>query len=381
MSDKKENKRADEIDELLGDYKKQKARREKNFGKIDISNHKKINNENENSDTSSETDKSAKAGIKKREKSKNAGEKSGEERPKADEKLKTFFSRVKEFSKTKKGKRVIISSVAVICAAAAAISAAAAVNYQKTAYLREYEAQYPNVNFPAGIREEYCEQYAKVPSTTGHISIEACGYSGYVLQSTASTLPNLSFSNSTDGLDFNTVIHMPAGSCDLESAFGSAEDYLASSQNITYSTLFEDYDFTVIGAFYTNKNPSDDGGYVFPYGVTQKMTPISFNDYTDRLYHRFLYETDYKLNYDTDKLLTIAIDSDFMPDFEFVVVCALGAPAQESAAPNDSVHYPQAWYDLQGEINPYRFSEKWYPTVYTDDSEEETSIQSEKDYQ
>ena len=111
------------------------------------------------------------------------------------------------------------------------------------------------------------------------------------------------------------------------------------------------------------------------------MTPISFNDYTDRLYHRFLYETEYKLRYDTDQILTVVTDSQRMPGFEFVVVCALGAPAQSSAVPNDSVHYPQAWYDARGEINPYRFSDPWYPTVYIDDSEEETSIQSEKDYQ
>ncbi len=240
--------------------------------------------------------------------------------------------------------------------------------------------KYPNVNFPEGIRENFCEQYAKTPSTTGYISIEACGYSSYVAQSEATSLPSLDFSNRTDGLDFNTVIHIPSGACDLESAFGSAESYLASPQKITYSTLYEDYEFTVISAFYTNKDPQDDSGYVFPYDVTQQMTPLSFNDYKDRLYHRFLYETDYDINYKEDNLLTIATNSDFMQNFEFVVVCALGAPAQDNAQPNSSVHYPQVWYDARGEINPYRFSSKWYPTIYTDKSEEETSVQSENDY-
>ena len=37
MSDKAKNiKKADELDEILGDYKKQKEEREKNFGKIDL---------------------------------------------------------------------------------------------------------------------------------------------------------------------------------------------------------------------------------------------------------------------------------------------------------------------------------------------------------
>lgn len=365
MSDKQESKKPDEIDALLGDYKKQKAKREKNFGKIDLQ-------------------KPGKKTAKEKTAEKSAKDKSETEdkkKIKGGGKFKDLARRLKKFSKSKKGKKIIVPSVAVICAAAVAVCVFAVINYQKTAYLRPFEAKYPNVAFPKGIREAYCEQYAQVPSTTGSVSIDACGYSSYVLQSSVSTMPNLSFSNTANGIDFNTVIHLPAGACDLESAFGSAQSYLASSQKITYSTLFEDYDFTVIGAFYTNKYPEDDGGYVFPYGVTQKMTPLSFNDYTDRLYHRFLYETDYKLNYDTDKLLTVAMDSDFMPGFEFVVVCALGAPAQQSAEENDSVHYPQVWYDERGEVNPYRFSEKWYPTVYTDDSEEETSIQSEKDYQ
>lgn len=369
MSDKKENKKPDEIDELLGDYKKQKEKREKNFGKIDIQKPRGTAAKAKITETYAEKSKMGKS------------EKGGRKKSNGGGKFKDLARRAKEFSKSKKGKKIIAASVAVICAAAVAVCVFAVINYQKTAYLRPYEEEYPNVDFPSGIREEYCGQYAKAPSTTGAVSIDACGYSSYVLQSTVSTMPNLSFSNSASGIDFNTVIHLPAGACDLESAFGSAQSYLASSQKITYSTLFEDYDFTVIGAFYTNKNPEDDGGYVFPYGITQKMTPLSFNDYTDRLYHRFLYETDYNLNYDTDKLLTIAIDSDFMPDFEFVVVCALGAPVQQSAQENDSVHYPQAWYDERGEVNPYRFSDKWYPTVYTDESEEETSIQSKKDYQ
>lgn len=372
MSDKNEKKKADEIDELLGDYKKQKEKREKNFGRIDIQ--KPPQNTGKEKDTETPAEKSKKYKAKKDEKTKSTG---GE---RTGKRFKNLICRVKAFLKSKKGKKISVAAAAVICAAAFALGAYAVINYQKTAYLRPYEAEYPNVNFPDGIREEYCEQYAKVPSTTGYISIEACGYESYIVQSAAATLPVLDFSNSSDGLDFNTVVRIPAGACDLESAFGSAESYLGSAQKITYSTLFEDYEFTVVGAFYTNKDPQDDNGYVFPYGITKKMTPISFNDYADRLYHRFLYETDYRFSYEGDKLLTIAADSDFRENFEFVVVCALNAPAQRAAQPNDSVHYPQVWYDEHGESNPYRFSDKWYPTVYTDESEEETSIQSEKDY-
>lgn len=379
MSEKDKNiNKADEIDELLGDYKKQKEEREKNFGKIDFD--KPAEKPRSIKPTHSAA-KSEKVGKKDTAKSKKSGEKKKFSFKGTAKKFKSGAIKAKEFIKTKKGKKIIISCVSVICAAAVVVGTVVGINYQRTAYLRPYMEKYPDVVFPEGIREKYCKQYAQVPSTTGSISIEACGYSSYVVQSKAkSSLPSLDFSNSTDGLDFNTVIHIPTGACDLESAFGSAKSYLASSQSITYSTLYEDYEFTVIGAFYTNKDPQDDGGYVFPYNVTQQMTPLSFNDYKDRLYHRFLYNTDYEINYKEDKLLTIATDSDFMQNFEFVVVCALGAPAQDSAQPNSSVHYPQVWYDARKEINPYRFSSKWYPTVYTDESEEETSIQSENDY-
>lgn len=381
MSDKNETQKPDEIGELLGDYKKQKEEREKNFGKIKFHMPKQSADMQSGADAAPPEANAKKERHKAGENSQNTDRETGAERKHSGGKARSAAHAVKAFFKTKKGKKIMITAAAVLCAAAVAAGGFALIRYEKTAYLRPYIEKYPDVDFPAGIRENYCEQYARVPATTGYLSIEACSYGSFVVQSTASAQPALSFSNRADGLDFNTVIRMPDGACDLESVFGSAESYLAASQKITYSTLFEDYDFTVIGAFYTNTDPDEDGGYVFPYDVTQKMTPISFNDYTDRLYHRFLYETEYKLRYDTDQILTVVTDSQRMPGFEFVVVCALGAPAQSSATPNDSVHYPQAWYDARGEINPYRFSDPWYPTVYIDDSEEETSIQSEEDYQ
>ena len=361
MSDKDKNRDINEIDELLGDYKKQKEKREKNFGKIDFSAPAKKERKTAH-DTPAE--KSAPENDVQAQKSKEP----------AGVKSKAFFARLKKFAKTKKGKKIFISFAAVFCAVCVAACGFAIYDHQKNAYLREYEELYPNVSFPEGIREEFCEQYAVSPSTVGSLSIEACGYTSYVVQSSSAKLTTLSFKNTTDGLDFNTVIHLPAGECDLEGAFSDAQRFLSGSQQVTYSTLYEDYSFTVIGAFYTNKNAEDDGGYVFPYDVTQKMTPISFNDYTDRLYHRFLYDSGYRIDYYEDKLLTIAADSDLMPDFEFVVVCVQNAPQAQSAQENSNVHYPQVWYDEHGQTNPYRFSSKWYPTVYTDESEEETSI-------
>lgn len=295
-------------------------------------------------------------------------------------KIKSALGSFKTFAKTKKGKSVIICAVVFVAALACAVGGICAVHYQKTAYLRPYQEKFPGVHFPEGIREEFCRIYAQNPNVTGRLSVSDCGYENYVVQSSSSKYPSLDFSNGIRELDFNTVIYLPDGACDLEAVYSSADTYIQSDQKITYSTLFEDYEFNVVGAFYTNTRASDDSDYVFPYNVTQQMTPLSFGDYTDRLYHRFLYDTGYRFDYSVDKILTISAPSDFMPDFEFVVVCALGAEKQETAQANDSVHYPQVWYDEHNMQNPYRFASKWYPVIYTDEDREVTSQQSEKDY-
>lgn len=352
-----------EIDELLGDYRKQREGHEKHFGKIGFPERVKTRrgrredkgDESEN-EPGPEKRASLRAGLKKR------------------------FASFRAYAKSKKGRAVIMCAVFVVAAAAAGGGIYAAVDYQKTAYLRPYQEQYPNVLFPQGIREEYCEAYAQNPNITGRLSVPGCGFESYVAQGGAGALPLLDYANSAGGLDFNTVIYIDSDKCDLEKAYANADSYLKSDQKITYSTLYEDYEFYVIGAFYTNTLPFDDSDYVFPYNVTQRMTPLSFGDYADRLYHRFLYDSGYRLDYDGDKLLTLSVPSDFMPHFEFVVVCALGAGEQSQAQENNSVHYPQAWYDEHDMQNPYRFASKWYPVIYTDDTREETSQQSEKDY-
>ena len=296
------------------------------------------------------------------------------------ENVKKAFAAFKQFVKTKKGKKVIVSVVLAVAVLAAATAGFTVADHQKTAYLEPYQEKYPGVSFPEGIKEEFCEIYAENPNVAGRIRIADCGYESYAVKGSSSKLPYLDRSNSTDELDFNTVLYMPEAACDLEAAYSTADAYLKSGQKVTYSTLFEDYEFNVVGAFYTNRYSLDDDDYVFPYNVTQQMTPLSFGDYTDRLYHRFLYDTGYRFDYDEDKLLTISVPSDFMPHFEFVVVCALGAEKRETAQVNDSVHYPQVWYDEHNMQNPYRFASKWYPIIYTDDTREVTSRQSKRDY-
>lgn len=279
--------------------------------------------------------------------------------------------------KAAKKKRTLIIAGAVLCAVALIAGIIGGVAYSKTAYLKPYREKYPEVDFPDGIRKEYCEQYGMQTSTQGFISIPDCSYESYVF-SFSKTYPVLDSKCDSRELGFNTVVYINSPAVELEKAYSTAEAYLQSSQSVEFSTLFEDYSFSVIGAFYTNSDPADDGGYVFPYNLITCPVEGDFENYTDRLYHRFLYNTDYSVTPE-DKLLTLAMKSDFMPNFRFVVVAVLNGGTQTVATPNEKVHYPQVWYDENSQRNPYRFADQWYPTVKAKKGEG-TSLQSEKDF-
>ncbi len=268
----------------------------------------------------------------------------------------------------------LLTSVIIILAAAALVSASVGIaNYSKTAYLRPYKEKYPDVSFPQGIEERFCDYYGQHPDTVGYIEIPDVSYSEYILSENNNLNPMLDSSNIRRGLDFNTVVYLNSPQIDLEGSYAACADYLKSTQKVTYSTLFDSYEFNIIGAFYTNSNPADDMDYCFPYNFTKEMTQDSLDDYTDRLYHRFLYNSEYKIT-NEDKLITICIKSDFMPDFLFVAVGVLDGEKQSFAENNSAVHYPQIWYDKNKKENIYRFASKWYPEVKITDKNGDESV-------
>ena len=46
----------------------------------------------------------------------------------------------------------------------------------------------------------------------------------------------------------------------------------------------------------------------------------------------------------------------------------------DKATVNEKPFYPQAYYDEQNTDNPYKFTAKWYPTLYTDEKHEKTTV-------
>lgn len=351
-----------EIDELLNDFDRQKEKHIESFGEIELPKEEESNKKS-----------GSKHGFHK-------NRKDGESTEKSKKKFSFSFKNLIPKDKAKR-KKLIIGAVCVVAAAGIVAGSVLIYDNATTGYLKPYEEKYPDVKFPVGIKAEYCDYYALHQNMTGYISIPDCDYADYILPENVTTQnPTLDGSNSTGTLDFNTVVYINSKKCNLESAYKDMSAYLKSEQKITYSTLYEDYEFNVIGAFYTNTNPADDNGYCFPYNFTKQMTGASFNNYIDRITSRFLYNTGYELSYKNDRLITVATDSDFMENTKFVVIGVLNGEKQTEAEVNNSVHYPQAWYDANGKTNPYRFADEWYPTVFTDDKQEETSVQSQKDF-
>lgn len=351
----KNNKSTESIDDILNEFGKQKQRHIEHFGDIEPPEKSERQREAEGSEAKSDGEN---------------------EISQQKEKGKHKRSEIKRPDK-KNAKKIIIAAAAVIAAVCIAAGSIGIIRYNQTAYLKPYQEKYPNTVFPQGIQERFCDYYATNPSTVGYIEIPDCEYRDYVY-SNGSSVPVLDSTNKKDSLDFNTVIYFKGTAPDLEKAYSTADAFSGSEQKIKFSTLYEDYEFNVIGAFYTNSSPYDDGGYCFPYNVTKDMTGKSLADYTDRLTHRFLYNTEYNISA-KDRLITLAVKSDFMADFRFIVVGVLNADKQVDVTPNKKVHYPQIWYDVNNQTNPYRFASKWYPVIRFENSEE-TSQQSEKDF-
>lgn len=241
--------------------------------------------------------------------------------------------------------------------------------YSKVAYLKPYEEKY-SIKYPEGILKEYCDIYGEDQKIKGELIIEDTDTKKYVANQITAIYPYLKYECDINKKEHFRTINIPRDLADLESIYSTADGFLASTQKITFNTLFEKADYRVIAAFYTNTNPDYDDGYVFPYNVYGNMTEESYLQFKDRIKSRRLYDTGYLPKYEDD-VLTLSVDSDFMNDFKFVVVCVKSTNKKfeksDIAEINEKVHYPQIWYNINKQENPYKFASHWYPEIYTDE--------------
>lgn len=365
------------IDEILKEFQSQREKKESST-ELEPPKHYRENTADleetqaeaseKNGEISDTTKKNVKGRILKRKKA------SKEPKPRKErKKLKINF------------KRLLKILILFIVIAAVAIAAVFGIRYSitasKTAYLKPYEKKYPDVEFPVGIMEKYCDIYGENPSVVGYINITENHLSSPVLSSDDGTHPYAE-ANDEDCEQFNYVVYLTNDS--LEKYYSSAEAYNNSATGyISYSDLFNEYRFKVIGAFYTNIDPADDNGYIFPYNVTEQLTNSGYSDYFDRLNSRFLYDVGITLTRQ-DKLLTISCPTSYRESFRFVVVGVLRNELTEKATASEKskVHYPQVIYDENGQENPYALSYQWYPEIVikSDNGKEKTKKQTIEDY-
>lgn len=283
-----------------------------------------------------------------------------------------FGKLLKAFPQIFVKKQIGIVAISLVVAACGAIAGVKIYNYTQVAYLKPYIQKY-NITYPKGILEQFCDQYGKDQSTVGSIDFDNQNDSFYI---TNKKTANCGFA--PKGTDVYKDQQFRAidvtGMYDIENEYSTKEGFLNASQKISFSTLFEKNEYQVIGAYYTNKAPEDDNGYVFPYNIYGNITEKSFNHYADSIMHRSLYNTNYEMTYDKN-YISLYAESDYMSRFVFVIVCVQVDKSFNkitNAEPKEKIHYPQICYDVQGAKNPYIFSGHWYPEIITDTETQKT---------
>lgn len=287
--------------------------------------------------------------------------------PKKDGKDKKPKKSFKDISKKLFSKKVAIVLIAIIGAAALCFGGVKVYQFAKVAYLKPYEKQY-GIEYPIGIAKEFCDDYGKDQSLSGRLTIPDTQSESLVYSTEKDGVPLLEKGSSVSEEQQFRSIALSSDFSDLESVYSTPDGFLKASQEVTFKTLFEEDRYRVIAAFYTNTDPADDKGYVFPYYCYGNMTEKSFKQYIDKIQSRRLYDTGYELTPE-DSILTLSVDSDTVENFRFVIVCVKAEgffKKSETAEPNERIHYPQKWYDLNSQENPYYLAGKWFPEIYTD---------------
>ena len=365
MSDNNNIDNNSTIDEILSEYKNQKEQREIR----EIEPLEPPKRREELIDFSADDDAPAKKTKHKKERPEKTPEEKAEIKAKRAEKFKKAF-------KVLFSKKVILPVLAVAIAVGAGFSIKYAVDYSKTAYLKPYTEKYPDVQFPSGILEKYCDTYGANPDSVGHIAISDIGVDMLVDKSISAPV--------TEGATAkNYVVYLDDNK--LEKHYKNAAAYNQSSKAVTYTNWLEDYNFQVLGAFYTNTDEKDDDGYIFPYNVTEKMTFDSTNQYLDRIKSRLIYNVSGVEPQRSDTFLTLSCPADYKEGYRFVVICKAVEEIDSTAQAKDKdakdVRKTASEYENERD-NQFRFSGHWYPEIIitNDDGTESTVKKTIDDY-
>lgn len=297
--------------------------------------------------------------------SENSAEGSTADKPKAEKApaskaVKECAEKIKKALFSKKGIAVICVILVVV---ATAFAVPAIYDYSKSAYLNPYRQKYPDVTFPVGIMEKYCDLYGENPNAVGCLKIDDIQLDTPVFAQNSKKSP-YEQGCKKGAQRQNFVVYIDDNR--LEELYKSPDAYNKSNVSafVQYSDLYSDYTFKIVGAFYINTDEKDDNGYVFPYNTTEKLTEKSSSTYISAVNNRMIYSTGVTLTRQ-DKLIFLSCDTDYKDNFRFVAVGVLSdKKAQKpTAQPKQSPWYPQSVCDDMGIDNTYKMTPKWYPEI------------------
>lgn len=376
MSEEEKNSTDNEFDEigkLLEDYKKQRDNAERGIiepleppkRREDIIDFAKTEDDDE---AGNEKKASLFSKLKKEKPEKSEDELAEEKAKKAEKAAQIKGSIVNAFKKIFKAlfnrtTLIIVVGIALIIGVFFGIRAIS--SYSETAYLKPYEKKYPDVKFSTGILEKYCDTYGQNPDSAGYIEIPDLNIKTTVAKHGSKTFPEAEAC--TQGSETaNYVVYLEDNK--LEKYYKNSASFNSASGYVTYTDYYNEYNFMIVGAFYTNTNPSDDNNYAFPYNVTEKMTAKSTSDYISKLESRFVFDTGVDITRG-DMLLTLSCPTDYRKDYRFVVigVARKNTDTRLTATDKEKIHYQQCIYDEMGIENPYKYSTGWYPEIIVND--------------
>lgn len=256
------------------------------------------------------------------------------------------------------------------------------------------KARYPDVDFPEGMNIKWAELYAKNQDLIGWLKIDNTNIDTPVMHTPSDRdngngedfylrrnfyknsdkygTPYLEKYNTGSSLDRNNTIYGHNMMDGL--SFAQLEKYYSvegfkQSPIIKFSTLYEDYYFKVYAVFITNGYPSGDNGYLFNYNISAFPSDANFEKFIEALDERKLYDTGVDIN-KNDKLLTLSTCSYEIKTTDMGRLAVVGRLVREGESLNidtskvtlnESVRYPQVWYDENDQRNPYADSYQWIP--------------------
>ena len=289
-----------------------------------------------------------------------------------------LLPKAKGFFKKLMTRRFYIAVGAAVLLLLVILGAVKLYDYSKTAYLKPYIEMY-GIEYPEGIREEFCDEYGRNQTTAGQLIIEDCGVDSIV---NANEKNAVIMDKGSTVLENQHLRSITLKKSNLEAYYATAEDFINASQLVTFRTLFDDEEYKVVAAYYVNTDPDKDDGYVFPYTAYGNLTERSFKSYIDWVKTMSEFTTGEKLPYD-GYYLSVNSPAAKQKDTRFVILCVRVDGDFEkttSTKANKRTYKTQSWYDENGKENPFRFAAQWYPEIYTNDERTETKKLTAKDF-